>query len=199
MNLSAPAISAVGRGRCRTAGRLAHREGTDLSNAAGARDRAIRGRRRHGHHSTTDGSVVVRSAWPAVRHREPTGRRPQYRHEAGVKSPADGYTLLVVGTSNTVNPSLYDKLNFNLIRDIAQVGGIIRAPYVMVVNPALPARTVPEFIVQCRANAAECHLLRREDNVSTQRATALMGMEMSWGTLAYQTELYDAIVANETN
>ena len=78
--------------------------------------------------------------------------------EAAVKSPADGYTLLVVGTSNTVNPSLYEKLNFNLIRDIAPVGGIIRAPYVMVVNPSLPARTVPEFIAYAKANPGRINM-----------------------------------------
>jgi tripartite-type tricarboxylate transporter receptor subunit TctC len=78
--------------------------------------------------------------------------------EAAVKSPADGYTLLVVGTSNTVNPSLYDRLNFNLIRDIAPVGGIIRAPYVMVVNPSLPTQTVPEFIAYAKANPGRINM-----------------------------------------
>jgi tripartite-type tricarboxylate transporter receptor subunit TctC len=78
--------------------------------------------------------------------------------EAAIKSPADGYTLLVVGTSNTVNPSLYEKLNFNLIRDIAPVGGIVRAPYVMVVNSSLPARTVAEFIAYDKANPGRINM-----------------------------------------
>src|SRR5499425_3695893 len=65
--------------------------------------------------------------------------------EAAAKAPADGYTLLMVGTSNTVNPALYDKLNFDLIRDFAPVGGVIRAPHVVVVNVAMPVRTIPEF------------------------------------------------------
>src|SRR5438876_292074 len=66
--------------------------------------------------------------------------------EAAAKATADGYTLLMVGTSNTANPALYDKLNFDLIRDFAPVGGVIRAPHVVVVNLALPAKTISEFI-----------------------------------------------------
>src|SRR5499426_1518529 len=54
--------------------------------------------------------------------------------EAAAKATPDGYTLLMVGTSNTVNPALYDKLNFNFIRDIAPVAGVIRAPFVLDVN-----------------------------------------------------------------
>jgi tripartite-type tricarboxylate transporter receptor subunit TctC len=66
--------------------------------------------------------------------------------EAVVKSSPDGYTLLLVGTPNAVNATLYDKLNFNFIRDIVPVAGISREPNVMVVNPSVPAKTVPEFI-----------------------------------------------------
>src|SRR5262245_42373149 len=65
--------------------------------------------------------------------------------EAAAKATADGYTLLMVGTSNTANVSLYDKLNFDLLRDFAPVGGVIRAPHVVVVNLALPAKTIPEI------------------------------------------------------
>ena len=73
--------------------------------------------------------------------------------EAAAKAPADGYTLLMVGTSNTVNPALYDKLNFDLIRDFAPVGGVIRAPHIVVVNPAMPVKTIPEFIAYAKANS----------------------------------------------
>ena len=66
--------------------------------------------------------------------------------EAVARAPADGYTLLVVGSYNATNAALYDKLNFNFIRDIAPVAGVFRAPYVMVVNPSVPAKSVPEFI-----------------------------------------------------
>jgi tripartite-type tricarboxylate transporter receptor subunit TctC len=72
--------------------------------------------------------------------------------EAVVRAPADGYTLLLVGSFNAVNATFYDKLVFNFIRDIAPVAGIIRGPYVMVVNPSVPAKSVPEFIAYAKAN-----------------------------------------------
>src|SRR5256884_5093884 len=59
--------------------------------------------------------------------------------EAAVRAPADGYTLLLVGGLNAVNATFYDKLNYNFIRDIAPVAGILRVPYVMAVNPTVPA------------------------------------------------------------
>ena len=72
--------------------------------------------------------------------------------EAAVHAPPDGYTLLLAASVHTINPSLYDKLSFDFIRDIAPVAGIMRVPNVMVVNPSVPARTVPEFIAHARAN-----------------------------------------------
>src|SRR6266566_3309625 len=66
--------------------------------------------------------------------------------EAVVRAPADGYMLLMVGPSNAINATLYDKLNFNFLRDIAPVAPIVRFPYIMMVNPAVPAKTLPEFI-----------------------------------------------------
>jgi tripartite-type tricarboxylate transporter receptor subunit TctC len=70
--------------------------------------------------------------------------------EAVVRAPADGYTLLLVGVPNAINATLYQKLNFNFIRDIAPVAGIDREPQVMVVNPSVPANTVPEFIAYAK-------------------------------------------------
>src|SRR5262245_56422973 len=78
--------------------------------------------------------------------------------EAVVRSPADGYTLLLCGTFNAINATLYDKLNFNFIRDIAPVAGITRQPIVMVVNPSVPAKTVPEFTAYAKANPGEINL-----------------------------------------
>jgi tripartite-type tricarboxylate transporter receptor subunit TctC len=78
--------------------------------------------------------------------------------EAAAKAPADGYTLLMVGASNTVNPSLYDKLNFDLIRDFTPVGGVIRAPQVLDVNLSVPVRTVPEFIAYAKANLGKVNM-----------------------------------------
>jgi tripartite-type tricarboxylate transporter receptor subunit TctC len=72
--------------------------------------------------------------------------------EAVVRAPADGYTLLIVGAWNAVNATFYDKLNYNFIRDIAPVASIIRTPFVMAVNPTVPAKTVPEFIAYAKAS-----------------------------------------------
>jgi len=71
--------------------------------------------------------------------------------EAVVRALADGYTLLMVGGYNAINATLYDKLNHNFIRDIAPVAGIIVVPNVMVVNPSVPAATVPEFIAYAKS------------------------------------------------
>lgn len=73
--------------------------------------------------------------------------------EVVVRAPADGYTLLLVGAPNAINATLYDKLSFNLLRDIAPVAGIVRERLVMVVHPSFPAKTVPEFIAYAKANA----------------------------------------------
>jgi tripartite-type tricarboxylate transporter receptor subunit TctC len=72
--------------------------------------------------------------------------------EAVVRAPADGYTLLMVSNTNTINATLYDRLNFDFLRDIAPVAGVLRGPYVMVVNPSVPAKSVPEFIAYAKAN-----------------------------------------------
>jgi tripartite-type tricarboxylate transporter receptor subunit TctC len=72
--------------------------------------------------------------------------------ESVARAPADGYTLLVIGANNPINTTLYDKLGFDLLRDFAPVAGIYRVYQVMEVNPAFPARTVPEFIAYAKAN-----------------------------------------------
>src|SRR6516165_5520428 len=72
--------------------------------------------------------------------------------EAVVNAPADGYTLLLVHAANAINATLYDKLNFNFIRDIVPVASLMRAPTVLEVNPSVPAKTVPEFIAYAKAN-----------------------------------------------
>ena len=72
--------------------------------------------------------------------------------EAVVRAPPDGYTLLAVGSNNMINAPLYEKLNFDFIRDIALVASIYRVPQVMEVNPSFPAKTLPELIAYAKAN-----------------------------------------------
>jgi tripartite-type tricarboxylate transporter receptor subunit TctC len=78
--------------------------------------------------------------------------------EAVVKAPPDGYTLLEVTGSHAINATLYDKLNFNFIRDIAPVASIMRVPGVMVVNPSFPSQTVAEFIAYAKANSGKINM-----------------------------------------
>jgi len=78
--------------------------------------------------------------------------------EAVVKAPPDGYTLLLTSSNNASNAALYDHLNFNFIRDIAPVAGIARTTLVMVVNPSVPAKTVPEFIAYAKANSGKLNM-----------------------------------------
>ena len=75
--------------------------------------------------------------------------------EAATRAPADGYTLLVSSPAAAINASLYDKLNFNFIRDIAPVAAVMRAPFVMEINPSIAARTVAEFIAYARSNPGQ--------------------------------------------
>jgi tripartite-type tricarboxylate transporter receptor subunit TctC len=72
--------------------------------------------------------------------------------EAVVRAPADGYTLLAVSTTNTINSSIFEKLSFNFTRDITMVAGLIRSPLVLEVHPTVPVKTVPEFIAYAKAN-----------------------------------------------
>src|SRR5262249_14007893 len=78
--------------------------------------------------------------------------------ESGVGARHDGYRLLLVGLSNAMNATLYKKLNFSFIRDIAPVASIGGAPYVMVINPSVPAKTVPEFIAHAKANPSKINM-----------------------------------------
>jgi tripartite-type tricarboxylate transporter receptor subunit TctC len=78
--------------------------------------------------------------------------------EAVVKSPPDGYTLLLVNAASAINATLYTKLNFNFIRDIAPVAGITREALVMQVNPSVPSKTVPEFITFAKSTPGKINL-----------------------------------------
>jgi tripartite-type tricarboxylate transporter receptor subunit TctC len=78
--------------------------------------------------------------------------------EVVVNAPPDGYTLLLVGLPNASNASLFDKLGFNFIRDITPIAGIMRVPNVLVVNPSVPAKTVPEFIAYAKSNPGKVNM-----------------------------------------
>jgi tripartite-type tricarboxylate transporter receptor subunit TctC len=87
-----------------------------------------------------------------------TGAGGNIGTEVVVRAPADGYTLLLTSSSNAVNDTLYENLNFNFSRDIAPVASIVRVPNVMVVNPSVPAKTVPEFISYAKANPGKINM-----------------------------------------
>jgi tripartite-type tricarboxylate transporter receptor subunit TctC len=78
--------------------------------------------------------------------------------EAAVRAPADGYTLVLVSAGNAINATLYEKLSYNFIRDIAPVAGFYRVPMIMEVNPSVPAKTVPEFIAYAKANPGKLNM-----------------------------------------
>jgi tripartite-type tricarboxylate transporter receptor subunit TctC len=77
---------------------------------------------------------------------------------AVVRAPADGYTLLLVGPANAINASLFDKLEFNFMRDIAPVAGLTREPLVMLIHPLVPAQTVPELLAYAKSNPGKIRL-----------------------------------------
>src|SRR5262249_55431269 len=75
--------------------------------------------------------------------------------EAVVNASPDGYTLLLFDSSPSTNATLYDKLNFNFIRDIAPIVGVMRVPFIMVINPTLPVKTIQEFVAYAKANSGK--------------------------------------------
>jgi tripartite-type tricarboxylate transporter receptor subunit TctC len=78
--------------------------------------------------------------------------------EAAVRAEPDGYTFLLVAPANAINATLYDKLNFNFLRDIEPVAGIIRFPNVVVVNPSVPVKSIPELIAYAKANPGKLNM-----------------------------------------
>jgi tripartite-type tricarboxylate transporter receptor subunit TctC len=102
-----------------------------------------------------------------------TGAGGNIGTEAVVNASPDGYTILLIDSSNTINPTLYDKLNFNFIRDIAPVAGVMRGPLVMEVNPAFPAKTVLEFIAYAKANPGKISMASGGNGTSSHMAGEL--------------------------
>ena len=114
--------------------------------------------------NTADIFARLLSRWLAERLGQPfiienrPGAGSNIGTEAVVRASADGYTLLLVASPNAVNATLYPSLNFNFIKDIAPVAGVIRTPLVMEVNPSFPAKTVPEFIAYAKANPGKINM-----------------------------------------
>ncbi len=96
--------------------------------------------------------------------------------EAVVRASGDGYTLLLVNPANAISATLYDNLNFNFIRDIAPVAGIVRVPNVMVVHPSVPARTVDEFIAYAKANPGKVNYASAGNGTTVHLAGELFNM-----------------------
>ena len=114
----------------------------------------------------SSGDMVARltTKWLADRLGQPfvvenrSGAGGNIATEVVVRAPSDGYTLLAAGSGHAINATLHDKLSFNFLRDIAPVAGVIRVPNMMVVNPSLPIKTVPEFIAYATANPGKINM-----------------------------------------
>jgi tripartite-type tricarboxylate transporter receptor subunit TctC len=96
--------------------------------------------------------------------------------EVVVRAPADGYTLLLVSSDSAISVTLYEKLSFNFIRDIAPVAGVLRGPYAMVVNPSVPAKSVPEFIAYAKANPRKLNMASAGNGTASHVAGELFKM-----------------------
>ena len=96
--------------------------------------------------------------------------------EAVVRAPADGYTLLLVAPPNAITATLYDKLNFNFVRDIAPVASISREPYVMLVNRSVSAKTIPELIAYAKANPGKLNMASSGNGTASHMAGELFKM-----------------------
>jgi tripartite-type tricarboxylate transporter receptor subunit TctC len=101
-----------------------------------------------------------------------------------VNAPPDGYTVLLVNPANGINATLYKKLNFNFVRDIAAVGGILRVPNVMVVNPDVPAKTVAEFITYAKGNPGKVNMASSGNGTSVHLSGELF-MAMTGAKLTH--------------
>jgi len=111
-----------------------------------------------------------------------TGAATNIATEAVVRAPPDGYMLLLVTPANAISATLYDNLNFNFIRDITPVASIVRVPFVMVVNPSFPAKTVPEFITYAKANPGKINMasggIGTANHVAAELFKMLAGVNM---------------------
>jgi tripartite-type tricarboxylate transporter receptor subunit TctC len=134
------------------------------------------------------GQAVVIEKWP--------GGAGDPATEAVVRAPADGYTLLMVNARHTINTSLDDKLSFDFIRDIAPAASIYYQPFVLGVNPSVPAKTVPEFIADAKANPGK--FIMASGLISTPQRVADELFKMMTGVLMCHVPYLDAQVMFDT-
>jgi tripartite-type tricarboxylate transporter receptor subunit TctC len=131
---------------------------------------------------TVDIIARVMGQWLSERLRQPLivenrpGAGSNIATEAVVRAPADGYTLLLVSPPHAINATLYEKLNFNFIRDISPAASISRVPLLMAVNPSVPAKTVPEFIAYAKANPGKLSFASGGSGTASHVAAELFKM-----------------------
>ena len=131
---------------------------------------------------TSDMSVRLMGHWLSERLGQPfvvenrPGAATNIGTEAVVRAAPDGYTLLGMTANNATNAAIYDKLNFNFIRDIAPVARTIRVPLVLEVHPSVPAKTVPEFIAYAKANPGKINMASSGNGAPSHVAGELFGM-----------------------
>jgi tripartite-type tricarboxylate transporter receptor subunit TctC len=116
-----------------------------------------------------------------------------------VRSAPDGYTLLLEAAVNVINDRLVDKLGFNFMRDIAPVAGPIAAPLVLEVNPAVPARTVPEFIAYAKANPGKINMVSAGNGTSQHVASELFKMMASTSSMCRIAARHPRSVDSDTS
>jgi tripartite-type tricarboxylate transporter receptor subunit TctC len=109
--------------------------------------------------------------------------------EVVVHAPPDGYTLLLIGPAGAINATLYDKLNFNFMRDIMPAAGIMRTPLVMVVNPLFSAKTVPEFIAYAKANPGKINMASSGNGASPRVAGEICHQCTDVGGVCFEVDV----------
>jgi tripartite-type tricarboxylate transporter receptor subunit TctC len=127
------------------------------------------------------------------------GAGTNFATEGVVRSPADGYTLLLASSSNTVNAALYSNLNFDFVRDIASVAMIGITPFVMVVNPTIPARTIPEFIAYAKANPGKLSMASPGIGTTTHLFGELFKMlsGVDWVHVPYRNSFFPDLISGQ--